>query len=342
LSGGRILYSGALSEWSTTEARRRALVEAAWETVPVDLLRFVTPGRSLARRLQRHLAIGFGIAAYNAALVDTASRIRPDITWLDTGAYVWPRTLKRLRRFTGRILSYNSDYLGFRPHGWRHYLRAISLYDLHVTTNDLNVDILRRRRARAVVTVAPAYDPALHRPAGAVPATGSRFDADAALVGHWEPAYERWIAALVEAGVRVCVSGPGWQGRRIASATASCEVRPETWGEGAVRLMQRSKIGLGLLSALNHNLSNGRTFEIPAIGSMLLAQRTPHHAAFFSEGTDAEFFSTPNELVQKASFYLSNETARAAVARAGHERCLATANTHADRVQEILTALDRR
>jgi hypothetical protein len=49
--------------------------------------------------------------------------------------------------------------------------------------------------------------------------------------------------------------------------------------------------------------------------------RTPQHLESYVEGAEAEFFSTPAELVDKARRYLTDESRRKEVALAGWRRC---------------------
>ena len=80
------------------------------------------------------------------------------------------------------------------------------------------------------------------------------------------------------------------------------------------------EIGLGLLMKLGPEVVTARSLEVPACGTFLLAERTHKHQELFEEGKDAEFFSTVEELVDKARFYLKHATARQRIARSGYDR----------------------
>jgi spore maturation protein CgeB len=74
---------------------------------------------------------------------------------------------------------------------------------------------------------------------------------------------------------------------------------------------------------------------------MLLADRTQEHQAFFEEGREAEFFAGEEELVDKAVFYVRHDQARARIAQAGRERCLAGRYAYVHRLQDALAAMER-
>jgi len=82
-----------------------------------------------------------------------------------------------------------------------------------------------------------------------------------------------------------------------------------------------------------------RTFEIPACGSLLLADRTQEHQDFFEEGKEAEFFDSPEELADKVRFYCTNEPARMAIAKAGYTRCVRGKYAYVDRLRSALDAI---
>jgi hypothetical protein len=95
----------------------------------------------------------------------------------------------------------------------------------------------------------------------------------------------------------------------------------EMYADDYARALTGAKIGLGFLRKVCPDQHTTRTFEIPACGSMLLADRTAEHQEFFEEGKEAEFFASTEELLDKIKFYCSNECARERIAKAGHKRC---------------------
>jgi spore maturation protein CgeB len=100
-------------------------------------------------------------------------------------------------------------------------------------------------------------------------------------------------------------------------------------------------IGLGLLSKRFPETTTTRTFEIPACGTFLLAERTADHLSLYEEGREAEFFSSTGELVEKARFYTANPALRERIAQAGRERYLRSGHTRRTRYREMLEAIGK-
>ena len=334
----KILYCGPLGPWNTTEARRRALIDLGHEVVSVDLLSHLNSG--LIGKIQSHLLVGPGVASYNRKIEELGWALKPDLVWLDTGAQVRPGAVKALRSTGATVMSYNSDYLRFNRHARRHFLNSVPLYDIHVNTNEMNVTILQERGAKKVIRAEFAYDPEIHRPIELTREEASTLGSEVVFVGHWEPATERLILLLRESGISVKVWGTSWRkARNKRELSGVLQDPPAVFGQDYAKAIAASKIALGLLSKWNHNRSTLRTFEIPAMGGFLLAERTGDHLSYFEEGREAEYFGTPGELVEKAKYYLEHEDQRMEIARAGHERCTKSGYSNKDRVQAILASL---
>ena len=97
-----------------------------------------------------------------------------------------------------------------------------------------------------------------------------------------------------------------------------------------------AKIALGLLRSANRDRHTMRTFEIPACGAFLCAQRTDEHEELFREGTEAVFFNDPDELKSQITRYLDDEDARTRIAAAGFRAVTQGHHTYADRIVEMV------
>jgi spore maturation protein CgeB len=112
--------------------------------------------------------------------------------------------------------------------------------------------------------------------------------------------------------------------------------------EGYADAVGNARITLGLLREVCPDQHTTRTFEIPAMGGFMLADRTEEHMQFFREGEEAEFFSSDEEYLEKLSFYLSNHGLRRRIAEAGRARCLSSGYSYDERIAAVLRSIGLR
>ncbi|MBA7681728.1 hypothetical protein ES703_90068 [subsurface metagenome] len=104
--------------------------------------------------------------------------------------------------------------------------------------------------------------------------------------------------------------------------------------------LSAASICLGLLSKLFPETTTTRSFEIPACGAFMLAERTNEHLELFEEGKEAEFFSSNEELIKKIRYYINHPEKRKRIAEAGRQRCLKSRYSYQDRLKEILEQIE--
>jgi hypothetical protein len=100
--------------------------------------------------------------------------------------------------------------------------------------------------------------------------------------------------------------------------------------------LRGSAIALCLVRRANRDGHAMRTFEIPACGAFMLAERTDEHVALFREGHEAAFFGSPAELLDKVQYYLAHGEERRRIAAGGYARITSGGHTYRDRLSELM------
>ena len=194
--------------------------------------------------------------------------------------YLVPHS-RAIKRETGAFLvCYNTDDICHSRNGWRLHLPSIEEYNIYFTTNLFNVEELKAIGARQVILTQLGYNRNLFKLHVVTETEAQRLGASVGFIGHWEPATEELFLQLINLGLPLRVRGSSWRKaknkRRLKHVIEPGAVPKEEFAKAIIS----TKINLGVNSAQSRNLSSGRTFEIPAAGGFLLAQRTIEHQAF--------------------------------------------------------------
>jgi spore maturation protein CgeB len=171
---------------------------------------------------------------------------------------------------------------------------------------------------------------------------------DVSFVGQPHGNRREVIEAVQAAGIDVRCFGNGWEGGRLGH-------------EEMVRTFSTSRINLNLANSSTPNPTlrrrvgayargrrpdiavrpsqiKGRTFEVPGSGGFLLTDRVAHLERYFDIGREIAVFSSTDELIEQARFWLTHPDERAAVADAGYRRVRAE-HTYDHRFAEIFAAI---
>jgi hypothetical protein len=328
----RVAYLSDPNAYARALLRMRALQDLGHQVwhIPTVPLKPGSVGHvplPLWRKIALKLGFHLDVTGAGRALAALARRQPLDLIWVDKGMSVQAGALRAAKAAMGaKALSFSEDDMALPHNRSRRWVRALDAYDLVVTTKIANIEggELEALGARRVCYVTQAFDPHQHFPVPMDETTRQAFGGDLSFIGWCEEDRARSIHALAKAGLSVRVWGPGWQGK-LDHPNVRIEGRWVVNTDAALdysKTLAASKIGLGFLRKLNRDQHTSRTLEIPACGSLLLAERTPVHLAMFQEGVEAEFFASDEELVAKARYYLDHEDERRKVAQAGYERCL--------------------
>ncbi len=90
--------------------------------------------------------------------------------------------------------------------------------------------------------------------------------------------------------------------------------------DSRTRLYHNTRIGINMhVSDTPTETGNMRMYEVPAHGAMLLCDKAARnaHERIFAPDTEAVYYDSVEDLIEKAEFYLAHDQERIAIARAG-------------------------
>jgi hypothetical protein len=290
--------------------------------------------RKVAYRLMGRRPSGYW--RLNRDILTAARDLRPEMVLITGAAAVAGSTLRQLKEQMGAVLvNYATDdpfnRLACPP--W--VAVNIRLYDLYVSTKRAIMDDVRAAGCRQVAFVPFGYEPSLHFPEKFGSAEESeKFNCDVVFVGGGDRVRYPYFEALVRAipDLRLHIYGAYWD----RNPTLARYHRGFALGRDYRLALRGAKIALCPLRRANRDTHTMRSFEVPACGAFMLAERAAEHQEFFREGEEVGYFSSPAELVEKVGYYLNHDSERQRMAKAAYRKVTTGNHTYAHRLQQIL------
>lgn len=334
-----ILYLGPRS--GTCLDRANALRRLGCEVEHVDPRRLL-PGTPWVDRWTWHVG-GHWFGRWLAgALANRLKGHHFDLCHVDGGEWVTPAVIRVLRKHARRVVNYNIDDPTGPRDGPRFaaYRQAAAHYDLLVVVREDNLPELRTLGAKNVLRVNRSADEVNHAPRVLGDEDRARWRSDVLFLGTWFPERGPFLRELIRLGVPLTIRGPHWD-----KAPEWPDLKAH-WAGGAIggddyaRAIQCARVNLGLLSKENRDQHTTRSLEIPALGALLCAERTPEHQAMYEEGHEALFWSDVAECADVCRMALQDEALRQSIADAGHQRYLLDGNRNQAVMRSIVEAAE--
>lgn len=301
-----------------------------------DEAKFFDGGRSIVSRLRRRVLADYYRYALNKELRSVAQRFRPNVVLILKGTFVFPETLAEIKKLTGALLVNYATDDPFNPRACPPCVaESIPLYDLYVCTKKAIMGDVLQAGCRRVVYVPFAYKPEVHFPEPpSVTGEHERFGADVAFVGGCDadrvPYFEKLTRALPN--LELALYGGYWN----RDLWLRRYWRGYVFGREFRLAACAAKINVNLVRRANRDGHVMRTFELPACGAFVLAERTAEHLELFTEDREVAYFGSPEELARKIEYYLSRDDERAAIAERGHRLVTSGGHTYKDRLLAII------
>ena len=333
-----ILFLGSAS--GNSRLRALAMERLGHRVFSLDPDGFLPQGR-LARKLNFEIGGLLAAKTVERSVLAALPGTRFDAVWVDKGMNVGPGLVRTLRERHGPVANFNPDnaYTYRDRLAWSLFKRAIPEYDVLVFNRRSNVAPAMALGAKRTLVEFRTADEIAHAPRALTPEEKAKWTHDVVFVGTGMEDRPEFMRDLVRRGVPVTIYGNSWERGRAIPEIAAAWKGPGTKGpdEYAASILGAEVI-LGQLSKGNRDLHTRRSIEIPALGGLFCAERTPDHLALYEEGEEAVFWSSVEECADGCLRLLADEPLRTRIARQGHARAVRNGLYNEPFCQRVLDA----
>lgn len=299
----------------------------------------------ISKRLQDKFLIGPTLKKLNNDLFELVKQSNPHLVFIYRGTHILKQTLTNIKTYDQNIIliGYNNDdpFSSYYPSWlWRHYLKCLSMYDLVFAYRHKNVSELKKNGARRVELLRSWFDPKRNFPKKLNVNEKKLFECDVTFIGHFEND-DRLVSLeeVIKRGWKLKLYGPGYEWNKVVKSSKQLKsLYPINlvWGKDYNNAICGAKIALCFMSKINNDTYTRRCFEIPASGTLLLAERTKDLSNLFIENEEAVFFDNVEELGQKINYLLNHKSEICRIAENGKKKVWAGGHDIKSRVKLLL------
>jgi spore maturation protein CgeB len=302
----------------------------------VDHYRLLSYRHNLPSRLASRILSGAVAYPIKRALVQAVKRGAYDVVIIFKGMEFPRALLEECRRnsrdtFWANLNPDNPLNISSRGSTNQHVVDSLSFYDLYLIWSRHLVPKLKEAGCRQVEYLPFAYDPDMHSCAhpGAVNPDRVSF------VGSWDKDRENILTTLRDFDLQIY--GESWRRASASSGLRSKIIPHNLYGSELAEVVAGAAVSLNILRPQNAGSHNMRTFEIPAMGGLMLTTRSEEQQKWFPDDEACLMYGTHEELRNKVRFVLDNPKIAQNIRREGIARV--EGHTYRARAEVILNMM---
>lgn len=331
--------------YGNTESRAIGATLAGCEVCWVEPYWAEGLGR-LRKGIQFKVRNGPDIARWNKKIIETSASFKPDAVWVESPLFIYPETLEFVKKRYGStiVCAYSDDPRDPNKRS-RFFDNAKHLFDLIFLTKDELAQAFLSEGVNAVGKFWKGFDPIRIKPTRINAIQKTNRELNVVFIGHADyvngkSARQNIFERVADRFDNFILYGKSWGTVKVSEKLRS-KIQPfQLDGDEYPKVISNSAIALQIPSRLARDTHSSRSIEIPACGTLMIAERTTDHLMLFEEDKEAVFFSSVDELLEKIGFYLEREDERKRIAAAGYRRCIAGGYSNYDRMREMLKLVD--
>jgi len=250
--------------------------------------------KSIINKLLYKISFSGIIGKINILFRKKIREFNPDIIWIFKGMEITPSSLKWAKRHKIKLFNYNPDnpfIFSGNGSGNINVTKSIPLFDIHFTYNLSVKERLEKEFNLKTAWLPFGFD--LNEEI-----FNKSLDQEEIIrvcfVGNPDEERVDFIERMAEEGIKIDVFGHNWD-RFIKHP--SIKISKPIYGEDFWKTLRRYRIQLNLMRVHNLDSHNMRSFELPAVGGIMLAPDTKEHKLFFKNREEVFLFDSFEESI---------------------------------------------
>jgi spore maturation protein CgeB len=244
--------------------------------------------------------------------------------------------LAQLSKTGVRVANYLTDDPWNRWHRAPWFLKALPEYFAVFSPRRSNLRDLEEVGCRRASYLPFAYDPELHFAETLSEDERAQFSTDVLFVGGADKDRIPVCSAIAESGLSLAIYGDYWERSGITRSFWRGHADPATLRKATCA----ARVCICVTRKNNRDGHTMRSYEVGAMGGVILAEATDDHREMFGEEGALYFRGTP-EMITKAKWLVAHQSEAKQMAEHAHSRITRGENTYCNRLSHILqTALN--
>lgn len=254
------------------------------------------------------------------------------------GLFIWPLTLKKLKRnLPGKpIINWSLDSLWLDHNNTPLLKKSVRYYDILLNTKlNYESNLLLMGFPRVYTTYQPFSMIYHYREYANFPENRKKY---LAFVGFANDEREELIGGLADLDIEILIVGPNWKGRRVFRSDNVRLYAEELRLKHYADFLQNAYACLGLLRTENLDLHTSRTVEIPLAGSCLISPGNIEIDYLLTKNGYCEY-ETIEDIKNILTLLWSNLSLRNSIAKNGHESILKKTTSYSELIRKLQDAV---
>jgi hypothetical protein len=267
---------------------------------------------------------------------------QPDVLLIFKGMEILPNILKKIKNSGVYLVNYNLDhpFIFFsKGSGNNNVLESIEVYNLYLTYSTIIKNEMNLKFPNLTTIVLPfGY---IERPENILP----KFDEfeevnKVCFVGNPDKNRLKVIKQIVDNNIEVHVYGHNWE-RYFSENIPFIKIFKPVYSIDYYKTIQKYRVQLNIFRPHNINSHNMRSFEVPAVGGILLAPQTPEHLSFFEAENEVFYYTSTDILYEQINKILNLTKANAFQIRLNAQtRSIKSHYSYRERASQLLEILN--